>query len=426
MDRLRHNQAQPGNESIHAVLMGDLNLVRCFTGTGINTLSAITDPDSILFYSQECRRHRLIGSPWAEPDKAVADLIALGRELPDRPVLYYEGDATLLMISRNRDQLAPYYRFLMPPEEMVEDLVDKTRFARLAARFALPVPDTIQSRQASSAAEILQRIAPPLILKPDSRHHGWDDSALIQAEGGEPKKVLRANTADEFHRLYAGIRELTDDFVIQQYIPGGDDCIYSFHAYCNREAEPLAYFAGRKIRTWPRDSGLSTYLELVREPEVIRLGLEILRKMKFVGPVKIDFKKDSSTNRFYVLEFNARFTLWNHLGAVSGINLPLIAWADLTGQTVNPVRDYRTNIRWLSFGNDYRAFLRNYHADGDLSWAQWLWSLSSPKVYDVFAWRDPKPFLITALNQLKRTIRATGLRYGLDVARLRSAGGLRK
>ena len=188
--------------------------------------------------------------------------------------------------------------------------------------------------------------------------------------------------------------------MIQPYISGGDDHIYSFHAYLNQHSEPLAYFAGRKIRNYPRDCGLSTFLELVKEPEVISLGLQILRKLIFVGPVKLDFKKDAGSGRFYLLEINARFTLWNHLGVACGINIPLAAYADLTGQPTSLQTEYRTGVRWLSFGNDFRSFLRDYHREGDLSWAQYLMSLSGPKVYPIFDWRDPLPMAVTIWRHL--------------------------
>ena len=38
-------------------------------------------------------------------------------------------------------------------------------------------------------------------------------------------------------------------------------------AYMNANAAMLGHFVGRKIRTFPREAGVSTYLELVKEGE---------------------------------------------------------------------------------------------------------------------------------------------------------------
>jgi predicted ATP-grasp superfamily ATP-dependent carboligase len=127
---------------------------------------------------------------------------------------------------------------------------------------------------------------------------------------------------------------------------------------------------------------------------------------------KIDFKKDSRRGNFFVLEINARFNLWNYLGAACGVNIPRVAYKYLLGQPCKPQHEYRTGIKWLSFGNDLRAFLRDYNREGDLSWRRWLLSYRSRKVYDVFSWRDPYPSVITLLNESKGFCRHLAERVG--------------
>ncbi|HEX2974141.1 MAG TPA: hypothetical protein VHP11_17540 [Tepidisphaeraceae bacterium] len=119
--------------------------------------------------------------------------------------------------------------------------------------------------------------------------------------------------------------------------------------------------------------------------------------MRYTGPIKLDFKRHPGTGDFYLLEGNTRFTLWNHLGAACGVNLPYIAWLDLLyGQSGLPSVEYLTGVKWLAFGNDLRAFARDYRPEGDLSWPRWLLSLRGRKVYNVFSWRDPWPFAVAA------------------------------
>jgi predicted ATP-grasp superfamily ATP-dependent carboligase len=233
------------------------------------------------------------------------------------------------------------------------------------------------------------------VIKPNV-HIGWFKHKALQSEG--PKKALRASTESELRELYAEVSRHTGDFVIQQYIPGGEDEIYSFHAYMDRGGVALGQFVGKKIRTFPREAGLSTYLELVKEPRVVALGLDVVRKLGLIGPVKIDFKRDPRSGRFYVLELNPRYNLWHYLGSVSGVNLPLLAYADLVGAHIQRPLDYIVGVKWLSFGNDFRSFVRSYRPSGELGVAEWLRSLRGPKVYDVFAWDDPLPFLAGLAN----------------------------
>jgi len=387
-----------------AVLCGDLNMLRCFAKTDIPTVLVSSDPKNVTFYSRHCRHKKVIANPLSEPDKTILDLVALGQQCSEKPVLFYGDDTLLLLVSRNRKLLEKYYRFLLPDPDLVEALVDKTRFASLANRLGLPVPKTLLPQQVKTAEEIGQHLSLPCILKPDLRV-GWFESETIRDEGRMPRKMLRADTLIELTRLLKEMQLFTKNFVIQEYIAGGDDCIFSFHAYVNDHSEVLAYFVGRKIRTYPRDSGVSTYLELVEEPEVVRLGLDILRKLNCVGVVKIDFKKNVNRDRFYLLEVNPRFNLWSYLGAVCGVNLPQVAYADLLGETCKPQEGYQTGVKWLSFGNDLRTFIREYRKNGDLSWGRWLLSYRGRKIYDVFSWDDPYPFVLCLLNYAKMLFR---------------------
>lgn len=389
-----------------AVICGDLNLLRCFAGTGVPTLVLATSPDDPVLRSRYCRRREVIRSPASDAAGAIEDLCRLGRELQragDRPVLFYETDSMLLAISRHRDALAPYYRFLMPPQELVEQLVDKVAFSGLCRRLGFPLPKSLSPAELPRPEDVPAHLAFPVVLKPNV-HIGWFGSSVVQERGGAPAKMLRADSLAEFLDLYPKVRRFTSDFVIQEYIPGGDDNIYSFHAYFDERGEPLGHHVGRKIRTYPKDSGLSTYLEIVKEPAVEALGLDLLRRLGFVGPIKIDFKRDAARGRYFILEFNPRFTLWNYLAARSGLNFPLIVYQDLTGQRPAPAT-CRPGLRWLAFDNDLRAFLKCYRPAGDLTLARWLGSLASRKVYDVFAWDDPYPFLVSTYQYTQHLAR---------------------
>ncbi|APR80567.1 Hypothetical protein A7982_05914 [Minicystis rosea] len=98
---------------------------------------------------------------------------------------------------------------------------------------------------------------------------------------------------------------------------------------------------------------------------------------------------------------NPRFSLWNHLGAASGVNLPLLAYRDLTGARVEVAGPARTGLRWLSLADDMRAFVRDYAPAGELSFPAWIASLRGPKVYDIFAWDDASPFFINLARALR-------------------------
>ena len=387
-----------------AVLHGDLNMLRSFAGTDVRTVVLASDPDAPIFLSRHCGQRRLIADVNAEPGAALADLLELGRLHDDLPVFYYGDDATLLLVSRNREALAARFRFLMPEAGLVEALVDKTLFAALARERGLPVPRTVASTEARTAREVARLLGPPWILKPFC-HLGWRTSKAVTGLGVGPVKALRADTERELARMIERVESFSAGFVVQEFIPGGEDHVYSFHAYLDARGRALGSYEGRKLRTYPRCAGISTYLEIVDEPALARVGFEVVERLGLVGIVKLDFKQDPETGRFYLLEVNPRFSLWNHLGTAAGVNLPLLAHRDLTGQPAQPAQPACPGMRWLSLADDARTFFRDYAPAGELSLKGWLGSLRGPKVFDVFAWDDPTPFLV----DLCRTLRKGGL-----------------
>lgn len=379
-----------GNDAV--VMFGSLSLLRCFAGKGIAVTAVDSDPQSLSLRSRYCAGRQIIACPRNDPDAAVRDLVNVAKQIGGRPLLAFDNDPMLLLVSRHREILAPYYRFLLPAADLVEDLVGKLRFVGMAERLGLPTPKSMIPTGATTIEEIVQRIGLPCILKPNS--HLGKFRGVVESELHRPHKVFRVDTIEELRHRYSQMRLYCDAFIVQECIAGDDDQLYSFHAYYDHNSRLTGCFVGRKIRTYPKDTGFSTCLELIHNHEIVDLGLSIMARMKFVGPMKLDFKRDAARKQYLLLECNPRFNLWHYLGAACGINLPMMAYADLRGETVTPVTHYRTSRRWLAFGNDFRAFMREYRPSGALTWPRYLWSLRHRAVHDVFAWRDPAPWCV--------------------------------
>ncbi|MBX3155334.1 MAG: ATP-grasp domain-containing protein [Deltaproteobacteria bacterium] len=384
-----------------AVILGDLYLVRCFHGTEIPLVIAGSDPTDPIFRSRYARRTAII-APWEHPENALADLERLAASFDERPVLLYDNDEQLKFVSRHREQLAPFYRLPLPAADLVEALVDKREFGRFARVRGLPVPRQIASRDVDGPEAALAKLRLPCVIKPDLRRGWWAQPELF-VDG--PRKAFLVKTPVELRTRWTELaRGSVANFVVQEYIPGGEDRIYSFHAYVDATGVVKGWFLGKKIRTFPRSAGISTFLELVHEPGLAELGLDIVERTGIVGPMKMDFKRDPA-GRFHLLEINARFNLWHHLGAASGVNLPLVAYQDLTGSFTDDPPCYTTEIRWLSLVNDVRTFLRSYRPSGALRWRDWIGSLRGRVIYEQFQWDDPMPFLTDQYRYARAVVR---------------------
>jgi predicted ATP-grasp superfamily ATP-dependent carboligase len=89
-----------------------------------------------------------------------------------------------------------------------------------------------------------------------------------------------------------------------------------------------------------------------------------------------------------LLEVNARFNLWHLPGAVAGVNLPALVYADLVGLPRPPVRRVRAGVRWTVAWHDLGAARASR-----LSLARWAaWQLRC-NTRHVLSLDDPMPFL---------------------------------
>jgi predicted ATP-grasp superfamily ATP-dependent carboligase len=362
-----------------ALVMGDVDLVRALGVAGI-PCAFFGRPDEPARFSRHVGASLAWIDQWERQEELVAALLDFARSKPEPPVLFPQTDATLLLASRYRERLAEGFRSMLADRELIEQLVDKSRFQELAARHALPVPRAERLRPGPGEPPPELDVPFPLVIKPLTRTPGWTQLA------GQ-SKALRIRSAEDLADAWPRLRELPTDLLAQQLIAGPESCIESFHAYVDESGAVAGEFVGRKIRTFPADYGRSTAVEIVDLPDVARLGREVLSRLALRGVAKLDFKRDQR-GRLHLLEINPRFNLWHHPGALAGVNLPATVYADLTGRPRPEATATPRPVKWCDPLQDLRAA----HAAG-LSPRAWLRSVLSCRAISGLARQDPLPFL---------------------------------
>jgi D-aspartate ligase len=369
-----------------ACVAGDLSLVRSLGRFGIPVALVTSEPQGLDTRSRYCKA--VIETPsWVtHPDGAIDALIAWARRQSAKPVLFYQGDHDLVAISRSRDKLAPFFDFVLPPREIVEQLTDKLKFEDLAREKDLPVPHTLRLRRGQDFIGLMKEWETfPAVLKPSMRTNWY-------ARIGCNQKALRVETREELDRQLA-LMGNGQDLLVQQAVEGGEEQIVSYHAYVRADGSVAGEFTGRKIRTAPRLYGMSSHVVITDDAEVRRVGRDIVRRIGFTGVLKIDFKIDVRDQRMFMLEINARFNLWHHPGSVAGVPLPLLVYEDCTGAArrfaaAPPIA--RPGVRWVDPVLDWMA-AKEYRAAGELSWRRWMIQLATVDINEGFSWRDPMP-----------------------------------
>jgi D-aspartate ligase len=381
------------------VLLGGLDIVRALGLARIPAIIASLERRTPAMASRHCTGTIAL-PPGAGRDAMVDALARAGRWLAAQygaPVpLFYDNDDRLALVQDYRDVLGRHFALLLNEPTLADALLDKARFQALAESRGLPVPRRLEW-------DTLAHEPGPVLAKPKVRL-GWDHSAVReQLFGGAGKaRVFDCGRAAYDNGL---VRQLAAQLTFQEYVPGDDSAIWSFHGFAAPDGELLASFVGRKIRTYPALTGDSAYLRLAREAELERIGRELVARLGLVGIFKMDFKRSTANRRFYLLEINTRFNLWHHLGAKNGVNLPRVAYDYLLHGRRPRSLHARLSFRWLSFSYDRRAY-RELAAAGKLGTLRWIWSLlQAPKVYAIFSWTDPAPFVRYWRGRLGRRLR---------------------
>ena len=364
-----------------ACVLGDLNLVRPLAGVGI--ACAVPSNRGMARHSRLVR-HIIDLRGAHSADEVVGRLLDFGASFPDRPVIFYQADADLLMLSRNRSLLAERFRFLLAKPDLIETISNKLLWAGLAQRLDLPVPAAVTFDQ-----EHASDLRFPVVIKP-AVHEAGAGVGTSRLE-----KAYAIESRAELAELFPDLADLPRGLVAQEMIRGPESSIESYHVYVDAGGNVAAEFTGRKIRTLPRRFGTTTALEVVDLPDVRALGRRIVELMEFVGVAKLDIKRGPD-GRLWLLEVNARFTLWNNAGAAAGVNIPAIVWADLTGRPRPLARLKRARTTWWH-PNDVRA-----RSEWGVSLVDWVTFIVSAQTRSGLAWDDPSPILHAVANMARR------------------------
>lgn len=383
-----------------ACVMGDMDLLRPIALAGIRC-AVVARPASPSLYS----RYAQARLPWPDFSESiealVGKLVDFARAQPVPPVLFYEEDAQLLLISRHRERLAGAFRFVIADGELVENLVDKARFQDLAERHGLPVPPARRFRAAAQNPDTLA-LRFPIVLKPLTRLERWNDHAGLS-------KAFAADNAQALRALWPQLIALDVDLLAQELIPGAEAQIESYHCYVDRGGGIAAEFTGRKIRTYPLAFGHTTALEITDAADVRRQGRAIAERLGLTGVAKFDFKRDAA-GMLHLLEINPRFTLWHHPAALAGLNIPALVYADLTGMPRPKMQPARPGVRWCRAWKDFAAARAM-----DVPLADWLVWTRQCEAKSSLSWDDPLPLPRAMLQRL------LGRRFAAADAAKRSA-----
>jgi carbamoyl-phosphate synthase large subunit len=99
--------------------------------------------------------------------------------------------------------------------------------------------------------------------------------------------------------------------------------------------EPLAALAIKK--TLVTRAGKAAAAAVVDDPDVLESARRALRALRWRGPLELEFVRETSSGRDYLIEVNGRFPAWCGASPDLGINLPDLLLRLLLDEPIEPI-----------------------------------------------------------------------------------------
>lgn len=359
-----------------------LQTARILAARGVPVIGVARDRSHACCRTRVCRE--IVFAETAGP-ALVRALVEIGTALPERAVLFPCTDLSVLAVSRQREDLRPWFHLVLPHPDVVEMLVDKRYFADWAERQGLPVPRARLLRRGADVQAAIEELRFPCILKPAIRTSEW--RRHIRQKG------FRVASASALRPLFDRCSPWAEALIVQEFVEGGDTCHVTCNCYLTKSGNPAVMFTSRKLRQWPITAGEGCRSEEVRNDEVRDITLRLFQAAGHRGLGYVEFKQDQRTGKYLILEPNiGRPTGRSAQAEASGVELLYSQYCDAIGLPLPDAREQRyTGVKWTYFRRDLQSSFHHWRR-GDLTPRDWLRSVRGPTVDALFSWADPVPF----------------------------------
>jgi D-aspartate ligase len=380
-------QEKSRSKQPYAIVIGldnitGLQTARILARHKVPVIAIARDPKHHFCRTKVCDR---ILSANTTDDEFITLLIALGPELQEKAVLFPCSDLSVLLISRRRNELEPWYHVVLPEAPVVEMLMDKIGFYTHAQEAGLPIPGTFIVSSRAEVEQAARKSTFPCILKPSIKTAAWEKH--IQT------KVFKIANAAELLGVYDRCCSWAKTLILQEWIEGTDSDLYSCNCYFDAESVPLVTFISRKLRQWPPETGVSSLGEECRNDTVLQESIRLFRSVGYRGLGYLEMKRDARTGKHFIIEPNiGRPTGRSAIAEAGGVALLYAAYCDTVQWPLPPnIEQKYGRAKWIYLGRDIQSAL-HYWLRGELTLRQWWRSWRGLKSDAVFCWTDRGPF----------------------------------
>ncbi len=354
----------------------------------------IDKSNCIARYSKYCSRFFIC--PDFTSVEFVDFLIGLTNNEPIKDwLLLPSNDHVVYAISKHIKKLEKYFKFLIPPLDIIDNIYDKSKLLSIAYAINLPYPATQYFSNINDNINLGLHF--PVLTKGRQGltfYKIFGKKAFLAYNESELRGQLR-NIAEKYEIKNTFTQELIPIYVGNKTI--------SFTAFCVN-GDIKTYWMGIKLREHPWQFGTATFAESINIPTCLEQSVTLLKALNYSGICEVEYLYDVRTKEYKLIEINARTWLWVGLAKACGVDYAKIIYDYVNNKSVNYPRSYLVGIKWINYMTDtYISISAIFRKQ--LSISEYCGSLKGKKIMAVFSWKDWKPafmFLILAFSLAKK------------------------
>lgn len=377
------------------VLDGDtlpaLSIIRSLGAKGVHITTASHSKQSICGHSRYNQLSLCYPQPLNAADKFLQWIEqALSNDHYD--LIIPVTERTLVPIARKFCNTPLAQKIAIPELDALETVLDKAKTSTLAKQCSVPIPISWDISTLDDLNNFESEFTYPLVIKPG---RSISDNANRVA-----MTVRYAHSAEQLRKISNELLHHTH-LVLQQYFTGigvGIELIAD-------QGEILYAFQHQRLHEMPLTGGGSSYRKSVDiDTGLLEASKKLVKALNWHGVAMVEFKKNTDTGQFILIEINGRFWGSLPLATAAGADFPYMLYQLYTaGSIVEPLpykrevycRKLSSDIRWLEAVLRKDADTRLVKIPSTASAFKDLLHIFLPRHYfDAQSLKDLKPGLI--------------------------------
>lgn len=217
----------------------------------------------------------------------------------------------------------------------------KTRLRNMGIHMLIPDLTKVQNRSKQSLANFCKKNdfnTPRTKIVYEFNDIQFDKTlgypAFLKGSFTDAQKVNSIEEASIFFDKF--VKEWGLPLIWQQFISGEE---YDVAALADEQSNVVGKVAMKKIALTEKGKGCAGIT--IGDKNILALTDKLVKALDWIGPMELEFIKEDSSGKLYLLEINSRFPAWTNLAVAAGQNLPLAAVKLVLGKKVTPFRSYK-------------------------------------------------------------------------------------